>query len=96
MLSQSCINPDHSDLDQICSGALQRRIHGGTFGKAAQIGVLAVDVGDGAHASEEGSDFLLAAGFFERFIDPRAHALVFFKVSVDELLGVAGFNSQIL
>ena len=51
------IDADHGELDQVGGGSLQRRVDGGALGESAKIRVLAVDVGDGAHTSEEREDF---------------------------------------
>ena len=47
------VDADHGQLDQVGGGALQRRVDGGALGESAHVGILAVDVGDGAHAAEE-------------------------------------------
>ena len=75
---------------------MQRGVDGGAFGEAALVGVLAVDVGDGADAAEEGFYFQVAAGFFESFVDEGADAFVFFEIVCDELFGFGGLDAEIL
>ena len=53
LLAESGVDADHGNFDQIGGGALQWRVYRGAFGEAAQVGVLAVDVGDGAHTTEQ-------------------------------------------
>ena len=79
LLAESGVDADHGNLDQIGGGALQWRVHRGALGEAAQVGVLAVDVGDGAHATEQRPDFLFAASLVQGSVDEGTHAFVFFK-----------------
>ena len=52
------VDADHGQLDQVGGGALQRGVDRGALGEAAQVGVLAVDVGNGTHAAEQRRHFL--------------------------------------
>src|SRR5579872_3647761 len=93
-LPQGGVNANHGDLYEIGGSALQRRVDGGALGKSAKVGVLAVDVGNGAHAAEESLDFAFAADFFERRINEFAYARIFFEISVDELLAFCWCNAK--
>ena len=95
-LADGLSDADHGDLDQICGRALERSVDGGALGKAALVGVLAVDVGNGAHAAEERLDFQIAAGFLESLVDELSHPGVLFKITFDELLGFGGGDAEVL
>ena len=90
------VDSDHRHLDQIGCGALQGRIDGGSFGKAAEICILAVDIWNGPHSPEQRLNFLFAAGFVQCFIDEFAHAAVLFKIGIDESLGLGGLDAKVL
>ena len=90
------IDADHGELDQVGGGSLQWRVDGGALGESAQVRVLAVDVGDGAHTSEEREDLAVATCLLERAVDEAANATVLFEVSVDELLGLARLDADLL
>ena len=92
----SVINPDHRQLDQVGGRALQRSIHRGALGKAALVGVLAVDVGNRPNASEQRLHLLIAPRLLERGIDERAHSRIFFKVGIDKFPRLARLDPQLL
>ena len=59
---QLFVDGDHGDFHQVCFGALDGHVHGGTLGGAAHDEVGAVDVGHGAAAAEQRLDIALFAG----------------------------------
>src|SRR5277367_3059846 len=95
-LTESGVNANHGDLNEIGGGALQRRVDGGALGESAKVGIFAVDVGNGADATEESFDFAFAADFFERGVNEFAHAGIFFEISVNELLAFGGRDAETL
>src|SRR2546426_12392724 len=78
------VDSDHRHLDQIGCGALQGRIDGGSFSKAPEICILAVDIWNGPHSPEQRLNFLFAAGFVPWFFDEFSPPPVLFKKSIDE------------
>src|SRR5450432_588809 len=93
--AQLFVNVDHGQLDQISGCALQRRVYGCALGEPAHVRVLAVDVRNGAYASEHGFYFLLTPGLFQYVINKLANALIFLKIGLDELLGFALLNAKL-
>src|SRR4051812_2868376 len=96
LLAQLSIDPDHRQLDEIGGRALERRVHRRALGEAAQVEVLAVNVGNGPHASEQRLYLLIAASLVQRAVDKLAHAAVLLEVSVDEALGFLGIDAKLL
>ena len=90
------VNPNHGKLDQVRRSALQRRVHRRTLGESAQVEVLAVDVGNRAHAAKQCLHPGIAASLIQGAINKRAYAAIFLEVSVNESFGFRSFDSQIL
>ena len=92
------VDGDHGQLDEVGGGALQRRVDGGALGKAALIGVAALDVGDGTDAAEERAHAALAArgfkGLFDEFLDARIAREVAVDVGARLLLRNAQLRGQ--
>jgi len=66
------------------------------LGEAAEIWILAIDVGNRPDAAEQSGDFLILARFFENAVDEGADAGVLFEVGIDKLAGFALLDAQIL
>ncbi len=94
--AQLFVNADHRQLDQVGCSSLQRCVDGRALGKAAHVGVLAINVGDRTHAAKQRAHSLLAPRLFERAIDELAYALVFFEISVNKLFGFALLDTELL
>src|SRR5437870_5024495 len=90
------IDADHGNLNQVCRCALQWRVDRGPFRESAEIEILAVDVGNWAHASEQSLYPPIAAGFFECAIDEGPYAAIFLEIGLDELLGLCSLDPQVL
>src|SRR6266849_6380383 len=90
------INPDHGNLNQVRRGALQGRVDRGSFRKSPQVVVLAVDVWNWAHASEQSLYSPVAASFFERAIDEGPHPAVFFEIGLNKSLRLRSLDPEIL
>src|SRR5579863_983042 len=95
-LAERDVNANHGDLDEIGGGALQGGVDGGALGESAKVGVFAVDVRNGANPTKESLDFSFAADLFESRVNKFAHARIFFKIGVDELLAFGGSNAEAL
>src|SRR6266481_4028619 len=94
--AQIFVNADHRHLDQVGGSSLQRRVDRRAFGKAAHVGVLAIDVRDRPHPAKERAYPLLTPRLFERAINEPAYAQVLFEVSVNELFGFALLDAELL
>jgi hypothetical protein len=57
----------------------------GALGEAAQVEVLAVNVGDGTHPPEERRNFHVTPRLIERAVSELSHPAVLFEVGSDEL-----------
>ncbi len=95
-LAQLGVNANHGNLDEVGGSSLQRRVHRGALGKAAQVAVLAVDVGDGTHAPKQRCHFLIAARLVQGCVDEAAHPAVLLEIGIDEALGFLGVNAELL
>src|SRR5579862_270514 len=65
LLAKGGVDANHGDLDQVRRSSLQWRVDGSSLGKAALIGILRVDVGNGANAAEERFHFLVATSLLK-------------------------------
>jgi len=86
------VNADHRELDEsrpFPAAECSR----GALGKAALIWILAVDVGNGANASEQGRYFLLARAC-SSVASMNARTPNIFEIGVDEFLRLAGRDAN--
>ena len=64
--------------------------------KSALVRVLAVDVRNRPHASEQSFHFQIAACFFQSLVDEFPDTAILLEISRDKLLRFGGFDAQIL
>ena len=94
-LGELVVEGDHGQLDEVGGSALQGRVDGGALGKAALVGIAALDVGDGADAAEERTHTAGFARGFESLFDKRFDARVALEVAVDVGLSFAHRNAEL-
>src|SRR5690242_309800 len=94
-MSEGGVDAHHGELDHVGGGALQRGVDGGALGEPARVGVAAVDVGNGALATEEGSGHAGLPHFGYGFIEPSAHADVAFEIVLDVFFRFGARNAKL-
>src|SRR5712691_4556262 len=87
-LLQSAGDADHRDLDQVCGGALEGGVGGGTLAERSDVVVAVLELRYVAPSSEQCLDIPLLARLGHGTIEPRPDAGEAGEVLLDEPLRV--------
>ncbi len=80
LFAQAAVNVDHSDLDDVRGGALNRGVEGGAFGGFTAYTVGRVQVGQHAAAAENGFGVAVLVCLLEHAAQESSHASEAFEV----------------
>ena len=95
LVVDALLDADHGNLDEVGGTALHWRVHGHAFGHLRFHAVGTVDACNVAAAAGKRFDIAVAVGGGLGVVDELLHALVHFKVAVDETLGLCHRNFQV-
>ena len=93
---KAAVELDHGQLDEIGGGALHGRVHGGAFGKIAQVGLRRIDFRHRPDAAEDRFGVADLAGFGDLLVEILFHAAVALKIRGDEFGGFFRVDAKIL
>ena len=96
LVLQAAIDSHHRHLDNIGSGAQDRRIDGIAFGKRADGGVLRIDVRQVTFASEERLGIAAVARYLLLVLDIADDTREGSKIVVDKLFGLGARTIELL
>src|SRR5262245_27707976 len=82
------MDPRHRDLDQVGSGALERRVLTQALAERAGVEVLVLDLRDVAPALEQRLDVALTAGELHLAVEVRADTGEPLEILADERFGL--------
>src|SRR5690606_14202128 len=91
---QPGIHLDHGALDDVCCGALHRRVDRGAFGTLAHGLVLRMDLRQVQAAAEQGLDVTLVRSLDAGVFHVAQHARVAGEVAVDTVLGLLAIDTD--